>query len=212
MKKENSNLFVYLSMTFVVCLLLSNILAAKMLAVGNFSITAGTIIFPISYIINDILSEVYGYKKTKKIVYAGFILQLFMIIVLEVAIKIPAPSWFENGDEFALILGSTPRIAAAGLLSYLFGSLVNSKILVKMKDKSEKHFGVRAIMSTLLGEATDSIIFIPIAFLGTMPIKEIISMIILLIILKTLYETICLPITYIVVRKTKEYENNKLKD
>lgn len=212
MKKENSNLFVYLSMTFVVCLLLSNILAAKMLAVGNFSITAGTIIFPISYIINDILSEVYGYKKTKKIVYAGFILQLFMIIVFEVAIYLPAPTWFENSDEFALILGSTPRIAVAGLISYLFGSLVNSKILVKMKDKSEKNFGVRAIMSTLLGEATDSIIFVPTAFLGTMPIKEIISMIILLIILKTLYETICLPITYIVVRKTKEYENNKLKD
>lgn len=207
MKKENSNLFLYLSMTFVVCLLLSNILAAKIISIGTLSVTAGTIIFPISYIINDILSEVYGYKKTKKVVIAGFILELFMIIVFTIAILLPAPVWFENSDEFALILGSTPRIAIAGLISYLFGSLVNSKVLVKMRDKSEKHFGLRAILSTLFGEVTDSLLFVPIAFIGTMPVKEIITMIITLVVLKTLYETILLPITYQVVKKIKKYED-----
>lgn len=206
MKKENSNLFIYLSMTFVVCLLLSNILAAKMLAIGKFSITAGTLVFPISYIINDVLSEVYGYKKTKNIVLAGFILQLFMIIVFEVAIYLPAPAWFENSDEFALILGSTPRIAVAGLISYLFGSLVNAKVLVKMRDKSEKYFGIRAVLSTLFGETVDSMIFVPAAFFGTMPNKEILTMILSLITLKTLYETIFLPITYQVIKRVKEYE------
>jgi len=206
MKKENSNLFIYLSMTFVVCLLLSNILAAKMLAIGKFSITAGTLVFPISYIINDVLSEVYGFKKTKNIVLAGFILQLFMIIVFAVAIYLPAPAWFENSDEFALILGSTPRIAVAGLISYLFGSLVNAKVLVKMRDKNEKHFGIRAILSTLFGETVDSMIFVPAAFFGTMPNKEILTMILSLITLKTLYETIFLPITYQVIKKVKKYE------
>lgn len=206
MKKENSNLFIYLSMTFVVCLLLSNILAAKMLAIGKFSITAGTLVFPISYIINDVLSEVYGYKKTKNIVLAGFILQLFMIIVFEVAIYLPAPAWFENSDEFALILGSTPRIAVAGLISYLFGSLVNAKVLVKMRDKSEKYFGIRAVLSTLFGETVDSMIFVPAAFFGTMPNKEILTMILSLITLKTLYETIFLPITYQVIKRVKKYE------
>lgn len=206
MKKENSNLFIYLSMTFVVCLLLSNILAAKMLAIGKFSITAGTLVFPISYIINDVLSEVYGYKKTKNIVLAGFILQLFMIIVFAVAIYLPAPAWFENSDEFALILGSTPRIAVAGLISYLFGSLVNAKVLVKMRDKSEKYFGIRAVLSTLFGETVDSMIFVPAAFFGTMPNKEILTMILSLITLKTLYETIFLPITYQVIKRVKEYE------
>jgi uncharacterized integral membrane protein (TIGR00697 family) len=206
MKKENSNLFIYLSMTFVVCLLLSNILAAKMLAIGKFSITAGTLVFPISYIINDVLSEVYGYKKTKNIVLAGFILQLFMIIVFAVAIYLPAPAWFENSDEFALILGSTPRIAVAGLISYLFGSLVNAKVLVKMRDKSEKYFGIRAVLSTLFGETVDSMIFVPAAFFGTMPNKEILTMILSLITLKTLYETIFLPITYQVIKRVKKYE------
>lgn len=206
MKKENSNLFIYLSMTFVVCLLLSNILAAKMLAIGKFSITAGTLVFPISYIINDVLSEVYGYKKTKNIVLAGFILQLFVIIVFAVAIYLPAPAWFENSDEFALILGSTPRIAVAGLISYLFGSLVNAKVLVKMRDKSEKYFGIRAVLSTLFGETVDSMIFVPAAFFGTMPNKEILTMILSLITLKTLYETIFLPITYQVIKRVKKYE------
>ena len=206
MKKENSNLFIYLSMTFVVCLLLSNILAAKMLAIGKFSITAGTLVFPISYIINDVLSEVYGYKKTKNIVLAGFILQLFMIIVFAVAIYLPAPTWFENSDEFALILGSTPRIAVAGLISYLFGSLVNAKVLVKMRDKNEKYFGIRAVLSTLFGETVDSMIFVPAAFFGTIPNKEILTMILSLITLKTLYETIFLPITYQVIKRVKKYE------
>lgn len=206
MKKENSNLFLYLSMTFVVCLLLSNILAAKIISIGKLSVTAGTIIFPISYIINDILSEVYGYEKTKKVVIAGFILELFMIIVFTIAIFMPAPQWFENSDEFALILGSTPRIAIAGLVSYLFGSLVNAKVLVKMKEENEKHFGLRAILSTLFGEATDSLIFVPIAFIGTIEFKEIIAMIITLVVLKTLYEIILLPITYQVVNKIKKQE------
>ena len=207
MKKENSNLFLYLSMTFVVCLLLSNILAAKIISIATLSVTAGTIIFPISYIINDILSEVYGYEKTKKVVITGFILELFMIIVFTIAIWLPSPVWFENSDEFALILGSTPRIAFAGLVSYLFGSLVNAKVLVKMRDKNEKHFGLRAILSTLFGEATDSLLFVPIAFIGTMSVKEIITMIITLVVLKTLYETILLPITYQVVKKIKKYED-----
>ena len=198
---------VYLSMIFVVCLLLSNILAAKLLAVGSYSITAGAIIFPISYIINDVLSEVYGYDKTKKIIVTGFLLELFMVIVFTIVIILPAPVWFENSKEFALILGSTPRIAFAGLVSYLFGSLVNSKVLVKMRDKNEKLFGLRAILSTLFGELVDSMIFVPISFIGVLPINEIISMICLLVIFKTLYEIICLPLTYLVVNKVSKYEN-----
>ena len=213
MKKEqkqmtnNSYLFVYLSMIFVVCLLLSNILAAKLIAIGKYSITAGAIIFPISYIINDVLSEVYGYKKTKKIIIAGFLLELFMVIIFTIAILLPAPSWFENGEAFKLILGSTPRIAIAGLLSYLFGSLVNSKVLVKMRDKDEKKFGLRAILSTFFGETVDSLIFVPLSFLGILPINEIATMIIILVIFKTLYEIICLPLTYFVVNKVKKYES-----
>ena len=129
-----------------------------------------------------------------------------MVIVFTIAIKLPAPVWFENNDEFALILGSTPRIALAGLVSYLFGSLVNSKILVNMRDKSKKLFGLRAILSTLFGELVDSMIFVPISFIGVLPISEIATMICLLVVFKTLYEIICLPLTYVVVNKVSEYE------
>ena len=207
-KEKYSELFVYLSTTFVVCLLLSNILAAKILALGTFSVTAGVLIFPISYIINDILSEVYGYDKAKKIIIVGFVLELLMILLFSLAIVLPAPVWYENSEAFATILGSTPRIAFAGLVSYLFGSLVNSKVLVKMKDKNDKLFGIRAIISTLFGEFVDSLLFVPLAFYGTMSIVEIVRMIIILVIVKTLYETICLPITYKLVCMVKKYENN----
>ncbi len=200
----NSNMFVYLSIIFVVCLLLSNILASKLLKVGPYSVTSGVLVFPISYIINDILSEVYGYDKAKKIIIMGFAMNLFMVLVFLLAIYLPAPEWYENSDAFKTILGSTPRICLAGFIAYLFGSLANAKVLVKMKENSK--FGVRAIISTIVGEGIDSIIFVLISFIGSITINQLIEMIILQVTIKTLYELICLPITTIIVNKVKLYE------
>lgn len=173
----NSNLFVYLSIIFVVCLLLSNILASKLLKVGPYSVTSGVLVFPISYIINDILSEVYGYDKAKKIIIMGFAMNLFMVLVFLLAIYLPAPEWYENSDAFKTILGSTPRICLAGFIAYLFGSLANAKVLVKMKENSK--FGVRAIISTIVGEGIDSIIFVLISFIGSITVNQLIEIIIL---------------------------------
>ena len=119
--KQNqfSELFLFFSIVFVVCLLLSNILATKLLRIGNYSVTAGVIVFPISYIINDIFSEVYGYIKTKKVIIFGFIMNIFMVIIFSIAIALPAPVWYENGNAFEIILGSTPRNCIASLLVYL---------------------------------------------------------------------------------------------
>lgn len=206
-KNKYSELYLKLSILFVVCLLLSNILAAKLLRIGNYSVTSGVLVFPISYIINDIFSEVYGFEKTKKLIVFGFIMNLFMVLILSIAIILPAPIWFENSDSFALILGSTPRNCFASLMAYLFGSLVNSKILVKMKGNKNNKFGTRAIISTLFGELTDSLIFVFIAFLGKIPLIQIITMIIIQVVFKTLYEIICLPLTSIFVNKVKKYEN-----
>lgn len=201
-----SPFFLYLAITFVVCLLLSNILAAKLLKIGRFSVTAGVLVFPISYIINDILSEVYGYEKAKKIILCGFVLNVFMVLIFQLAFIIPSPEWFTNDEAFKLILGSTPRTVLAGLVAYLLGSLVNAKVLTKMKAKENNKFGIRAIVSTLFGEATDSLIFVPIAFLGSVPFMEILGMIFIQVVIKTSYEIVCLPVTSILVKKVKKYE------
>lgn len=210
-KKKDSNkyseLFLYLSIMFVVCLLLSNIMASKIIKIGMFSITAGALVFPISFIINDIFSEVYGYEKTKKTIIFGFLMNLFMVLIFSLTIILPSPVWFKNSNAFELILGSTPRNCLASLTAYLLGSLVNSKVLVKMKDRRNNRFGVRAIISTFFGELTDSLIFVFIAFLGKMSINQIITMILTQVVLKTLYEIICLPVTSVIVKKVKKYEN-----
>ena len=199
--------FLYMSIIFVCCLLISNILASKILSVGsNFSITAGALVFPISYIINDIFAEVYGYEKTKKVIIFGFIMNLFMSLIFTLAIYLPAPIWYQNSEAFKTILGSTPRVFIASLFAYLLGSLINAKTMVVMKTNNNK-FGVRAILSTIFGELTDSIIFVFIAFIGSLTIKQIFIMIITQVVLKTLYEILCLPITIRVIDKVKKYEN-----
>lgn len=200
--------FLYMSIIFVCCLLISNILASKILSVGsNFSITAGALVFPISYIINDIFAEVYGYEKTKKVIIFGFIMNLFMSLIFTLAIYLPAPIWYQNSEAFKTILGSTPRVFIASLFAYLLGSLINAKTMVVMKTNINNKFGVRAILSTIFGELTDSIIFVFIAFIGSLTIKQIFIMIITQVVLKTLYEILCLPITIRVIGKVKKYEN-----
>ena len=200
--------FLYMSIIFVCCLLISNILASKILSVGsNFSITAGALVFPISYIINDIFAEVYGYEKTKKVIIFGFIMNLFMSLIFTLAIYLPAPIWYQNSEAFKTILGSTPRVFIASLFAYLLGSLINAKTMVIMKTNKNNKFGVRAILSTIFGELTDSIIFVFIAFIGSLTIKQIFIMIITQVVLKTLYEILCLPITIKVIDKVKKYEN-----
>lgn len=206
-KNKYSEPFLYMSIIFVCCLLLSNILASKILSVGpTFSITAGALVFPVSYIINDIFAEVYGYEKTKKIIIFGFIMNLFMTLIITLAIVIPSPVWYKNSEAFKTILGSTPRNFIASLLAYLIGSLINAKVMVVMKANKKNKFGVRAIISTIFGELTDSCIFVIIAFIGNLTFNQLITMIITQVVLKSLYEIICLPITVKVVRKVEEYE------
>lgn len=207
-KNKYSEPFLYMSIIFVCCLLLSNILASKILSVGPyFSITAGALVFPISYIINDIFAEVYGFEKTKKIIIFGFIMNLSMTLIITLAIFLPAPSYYENSKAFSTILGSTPRNFIASLFAYLVGSLVNAKVMVLMKTNKSNKFSVRAIISTILGELSDSCIFVLVAFLFKLTLNQLIIMILTQVVLKTLYEILCLPITVRVIEKVKKYEN-----
>jgi uncharacterized integral membrane protein (TIGR00697 family) len=206
---KNSKLFTFFAVLFTTCLLLSNIMAAKMIQIGAWSMTAGILVFPISYIVNDITVEVYGYRKARSIIWFGFAMNFFMVLAFALAIVIPSPTWFSGAEAFADTLGSTPRIVTAGLVAYLIGSWANAAVLSKLKviSKSGNKFGLRAIVSTLVGETLDSGLFVPLAFWGTMTYVQLLQMIGLQVLMKTLYECVILPITSVIVKRVKAYEN-----
>jgi len=198
------------SIGFIVTMLVANIIAVKMLQIGPFTIPAGTIIFPISYIINDVLTEVFGYKIARRVVWMGFFSNLFLVVVVYIAqILPPAPFW-DGQQAFERILGFTPRILAASFLAYLVGSLVNAKVMEVMKIlTNERYLWSRTIGSTLVGEGIDSFIFMAVAFAGTIPEQNWLKSAFTIWFLKTLYETLVTPLTYIVVNRVKKANNPK---
>ena len=149
--------------------------------------------FPILFIVNDILSEIYGYKMAKNVIYLGFILNIIAVILYSIAIMLPSES--PNAEAFSSILSTTPRLFIAGLISYLMGNIINSKIMVVLKEKYNDNLFVRCIASTVVGEAIDSIIFITVSFYGVFPGELIITMICCQVVFKVLYEIIAYPIT-----------------
>lgn len=209
-EKKISLLQMILTLLFVVSLLISNIITSKqMLLPFGIVMTGAVVIFPITYILSDIFSEVYGYKWSRLTCYLAFIFNLFMVIIFTIVIKSPAPDYWLNQDAFEIVLGSTPRILFASLTAFMLGDYVNDKVFKKMKDKylnSHNGFNLRAILSSLCGELTDSLIFIPLAFIGTMPMKTMIIMGITQVLIKTGYELLILPVTNILMKKVSSYE------
>lgn len=205
-KNNMTPLYTFFSCLFTACILISNVTGVKMIQVGPWALTAGVLIFPVSYIINDVIAEVYGFKAARRLIWTGFGMNLLMVIVFQLAILIPAPEWYD-GTAFASVLSNTPRLLFAGLIAYVIGSWINAVVISKMKVKTEgRGFGLRAIISTLLGELVDSCIYIPLAFIGNIPLEAIPEMICLQVAFKTLYEAIVLPLTHIIVKKVKAYE------
>ncbi len=207
MKKTVSVLFMFAGILFAICLLVSNILATKIILIGSFVAPAGVLIFPIAYIINDVIVEVWGYQKARLIIWSGFVVNILAVLFFTLGIVVPAAPFWQNQDAFATILGSTPRIIIASLLAYLIGSFLNAFVMSKVKVMMKgKDFSVRAILSTLIGESADSMIFITIAFAGTMPLNVLIAMIFTQAFIKTIYEIIILPFTILVVKWVKKVE------
>ncbi len=206
-KQKNSNLFMYIGILFCTCLLISNTCAFKLIKIGPFAITSGVLIFPISYIINDLIAEVYGYRKAKKIIWAGFAMNLLMVLYYQLAILLPSPEYFNGQAEFKMVLGNSWRILIASVSAYLVGSFANAGVMSKLKVKHQgKGLMFRAMASTLIGEFLDSIIFVTIAFVFTHDLKTILIMIVTQTVLKTLYECIIFPVTKIVINKVKKHE------
>lgn len=198
---------------FTTCLILANILAVKIIQIGPWAAPGGVIIFPVAYILNDVIAEVWGYKKARLIIWTGFAMNILMVLFFVLAINLPAAPFWTNQSMFAQVLGTTPRIVFASIMAYLVGSFLNAYIMSRMKVFSKgKNFGLRAIVSTIFGEFADSLIFISIAFAGLFAIKALIVMITTQALLKTLYEVIVLPFTTVVVRWIKRIENQDVYD
>ena len=205
-----SFLQVCLTIVFVTAMLISNVITAKqVLLPGGITMTGAVFIFPITYILSDVFSEVYGYKWSRITCYFAFSMNLFMVIVFSLVIMTPAPSYWTNQEAFATVLGSTPRVMGASLLAYVIGDFVNDRVFRKMKEKHSnelKGFGVRAIVSSFFGELCDSLVFLPIAFIGLMPLETLATMTVCQVLIKTGYEIVILPLTTLVAKKAKKYE------
>ena len=210
MKQEQNKvsvLFMLFSILFCVCLITANVLETKQISFGMVNITGGLLVFPVSYIINDCVCEVWGYRKARLLIWAGFAMNFIFVLFGALADAIPGAPYWDNAAGFHAVFGLAPRIAAASFVAFLAGSFINAYIMSRMKLSSGgRHFSLRAIVSTLFGETADSLIFFPLALWGVIPVQEMPSLIISQVALKTLYEIVVLPVTIRVVKKTKEAE------
>jgi uncharacterized integral membrane protein (TIGR00697 family) len=205
--KRSYRYFTPIAMIFVAVLIISNIAAQKLFAFGPFTFSCGIILFPISYIFGDVLTECYGYAKTRQIIWVGLLCNLLLIITLQISISLPpAPGWpFQ--EQFATALGLVPRVVLASVLAYWMGEFSNSFLLSKMKIITKgKHLWTRTISSTIVGEGVDTIVFALIAFYNIIPTNVLVSAIISGYIFKVLYEIVATPFTYVIVNFIKRRE------
>ena len=209
MKEEKySKIFIILGSLNITCLLISNIITIKTINIFELIFTAGDILFPITYILNDVFTEVYGFKKARFIIWISFFCNILMVIIFGITIALPVDETFEMQNALVNILGSTPQILFASFISFLIGNFANSIVLSKMKVKTKgKYLALRTITSTLIGEGLDTLLFIPIVFIGTLDLKSILFLMIDTYILKVLLEVVLTPITYKVVKFIKRKEN-----
>lgn len=211
MSKKVSVLQLSLTLLFVVSLVVSNIITSKQVLLPfGITMTGAVFIFPITYILSDLFSEVYGYKWSRATCYFGFLANLFAVIVFELVIATPAPDHWTNQAAYQAVLGNTPRVLFASMLAFIIGDFVNDRVFKAFKDKhptDHKGFGFRAILSSFCGELIDSLIFLPLAFWGLMPVEALVGMTITQVFIKTGYELVILPLTHVIVKKVSAYES-----
>ena len=213
MKEKVSVPFMLLGILFNVCLIAANLLETKVIQIGSLTVTAGLLVFPISYIINDCIAEVWGFKKARLIIWSGFAMNFFVVALGLIAVAIPAAPFWEGEEHFDFVFGMAPRIVAASLMAFLVGSFLNAYVMSKMKVASRgRHFSARAILSTLAGETADSLIFFPVAFGGIIAWQELLLMMCTQIVLKSMYEVIILPVTIRVVKAIKRIDGSDVYD
>jgi uncharacterized integral membrane protein (TIGR00697 family) len=216
----NRSLYPYVLAVFVAVLLISNIGATKLIDFGtvafalgpidvNFSIITdgGALLFPLTYVIGDVLSEVYGFKAAKRAVFMGFAMAILAAVTFYLVQISPAADGYENQGAFEAVLGFVPRIVLASICGYLVGQLLNAYVLVKIKERTkEKYLWVRLLGSTVVGELADTVVFCTIAFYGVITGAEFVNYVVLGYLYKTLLEVVLLPVTYPTIRAIKRRE------
>jgi queuosine precursor transporter len=213
MNKQVSVTFMIFGMLFTVCLIVANIVGQKLITVGGIDVTAGLLIFPVTYIINDLIAEVWGYRKMRLIIWTGFLMNFLVVLIFRISIWAPASHNFMNQQAFELILRNTERITVASFIAFLFGSFLNAYVMSKMKILQHgRHFSVRAVASTIVGEGADSLVFFTIAFSGILNKHQLLFLILTQTALKTAYEIIALPLTNYIVKRVKKIENTNVFD
>jgi uncharacterized integral membrane protein (TIGR00697 family) len=199
--------FLGIVLIFVTCLITANITAVKLVNLFGFILPAAILIFPLSYITGDVLTEVYGYRMARRVIWLGFFCNLVAVVAIWIGqVLPPAPFWDAQG-AYERILGYTPRLLLASFLAYLMGEFANAFVLAKMKIATKgRWLWSRTIGSTLVGQALDSLVFMTLAFVGTMPVSILVGAIVTQWLAKSIYETLATPFTYLVVNFLKRKE------
>ncbi|MGA2974284.1 MAG: queuosine precursor transporter [Spirochaetia bacterium] len=210
MRRDDSSfspVFLSLFALFITCLLVSNIIAGKLILVFGLVLPSAVILFPITYILGDVFTEVYGFRKTRIVIWSGFAANVLMSAFFLIAIVLPFPIFFKDQGAYAKVLGFTPRIVAASLLAYCAGEFANSITLSALKKVTKgRYLWTRTVSSTVVGQGLDTAIFIGLSFVGSVPTAILFQMMIAQYAFKTTYEIILTPVTYLVVRRVKRRE------
>jgi len=210
---EETKFFAIITGLFVAVLLISNVASTKILDLGIFVFDGGTLLFPLSYIFGDILTEVYGYRKARRAIWTGFFSALLMSVVFAVVGFLPAAKVWENQAAYDAILGAVPRIVVASLIAYFAGEFSNSFVLAKMKILTKgKMLWARTIGSTVVGEGVDTALFASIAFFGTLPLETFLALVASNYVFKVGVEAIFTPLTYKIVNFLKREEGTDVFD
>jgi len=203
----HSTAFVLVVAGFVTSLLVANIIAVKLIAVGPWILPAGVIIFPLSFILGDVLTEVYGYGRARQVIWLGFACNLLAVLAIALAQALPPAGFWDGQAAFERILGYTPRLLLASFLAYLVGEFVNAYVLARMKILTQgRWLWMRTIGSTLVGQLLDSAVFITVAFTGVLPPEALLVAILVQWLAKSVYEAAATPLTYWVVNTLKRRE------
>lgn len=197
----------FLAAALIAVYLTTNVIAAKQADLFGFVVTAGTLTFPFVLVLGDVISEIYGYRRSRQVIFSGFFAMIFFVVITQLALLLPsAPNW-SNQSDYEKVLGIIPRIIFASLTTYIVSDLVNAFIMSRMKIiQKGKGFASRAVFSTVVAQAVDGLVFYPLAFWGIIPTTVLIEIFFTSWIIKVALEVIALPVTTLVVKHIKKLE------
>jgi len=199
--------FIACTALFITCLLTANVTASKLVAAGNLTLTAGIVLFPISYIVGDVLTEVWGYAATRRVIWLGFACNALMVAAIWAGGALPPAPFWKGQAAYDEILGQAPRILVASFVAYLIGEFANAYVLARLKIATDgRWLWVRTIGSTVVGEGLDSLVFVTLAFTGTVASGALVTIVINQWLIKVVYEGIATPLTYVAVGWLKSRE------